>query len=230
MTIPEAIYSLLKLISFGLGPQPTQQQMLTVIEKVESQYPNSNSAELESLLGCAWGAYGGLFIRGDERKIYYEMDIKHREKAFAIAKDCPGADWQKYAAGLGKVLVERVLIKDFERGIPLLDTVFQASRDYMPSLCSYAEAIFKTGDFQKAAAVATELHRRAKESEKCKFGIPPAPMRIAAMAYRAHIKQLKKEGNPKEAFVVSEKLIQTGVATDNDQRIHEKLATLAGKS
>jgi hypothetical protein len=122
------------------------------------------------------------------------------------------------------------MVRDLQRGIPLLETVFQSTRDYEPLLCSYAEAIYKTGDFEKAAAVATELRRRAKESKEWKDSIPPAPMGIAAKAYRAGIKQLKKGGDVKEAFAVSEKLLQTGVATENDRRIHEKLAISVGSS
>lgn len=230
MTIKEAIYSLQTLICLGLGPFPTQQQLLTAIEDIERQHPNSNSAELESWLGGAWNSYTAWFIRGDARKTYLEKAVMHREKAYAIEKGRSGSNWTKYAASLGAMLVDESVIRNVERGVPLLEMVFQSSRNYMPSLCSYAEAIYRSGDFQKAAAIATDLHRRAKESEDWKFGIPPATMRIAAKAYRAHIKQLKKEGKPNEAFVVSEKLIQTGAATENDQRIHEKLATLAGQS
>ena len=230
MSIPDAIRSLQQISSFGLGPQPTQQQMLKAIERVESQHPTSNSAELEYWLGIAWRNYTAWFIRGDERKSYLEKAVMHFKKAYTLEKGSSAAQWKTYASELGALLVQEALIRDLAQGIPLLETVFQSTQDYEPLLCAYAEAIYKSGDFQKAAVVATELHRRAKKSKEWKDRVPPAPMRIAAMAYRAHIKQSQKDGKAKEAFAVSERLLQTGAATDNDQRIHEKLAKLAGKT
>jgi hypothetical protein len=108
-----------------------------------------------------------------------------------------------------------------------LEPVFQLTQDYEPLLCSYAEAIYKTGDFEKAATVATELHKRAKNSKEWKQNIPPAPMRIAAMAYRAEIKQLRKDGKVREALSVSNSLLSTQAASENDRKIHEKLKATA---
>ncbi len=163
--------------------------MLKAIEKVETQHPNSNSAELEYSLGIAWRNYTAWFIRSDERKPYLEKAVMQFAKAYTLEKGSSGTKWTSYASELGALLVEEALIRDLERGIPLLEAVFQSTRDYEPLLCTYAQAIYKSGNIQKAAAVAIELHRRAKKSKEWKDSVPPAPMRIAAMAYRAHIKQ-----------------------------------------
>jgi hypothetical protein len=228
MRIPDAIRSLQRVSSFGLGPQPTQAQMLRTIEKVETERPNSNSAELEYWLGIAWRNYTAWFIRGDKRKPHLEKAVIHFENAYTLEKGSSGAKWMTYSSELGALLVEEAPVRDLERGIQLLEAVFDSTRDYEPLLCTYADAIYKSGDFHEAAAVAAELHRRAEESGEWKDCVPPAPMRIAAKACRARIKQLKKDGKLKEAFAVSETLLQTGAATDNDQRIHEKLAALPG--
>lgn len=230
MPISDAIRSLQQVTLLGPGPQPTQQQMLTAIDKVEREYPCTDSAELAYWLGGAWRCYTAWFIRGDDRKPYLEKTAMYLERAYTLEKSSSGVKWMTYASVLGGLLVEEAMIRDLQRGIPLLESVFQSTQDYEPLLCTYAEGVYKTGDYQKAAAIATELHRRAKKSNEWKDIVPPAPMRIAAMAYRAQIKQLKKDGKTKEALAVSEKLLHTGAATDNDQRIHEKFVTLVGKT
>ncbi len=222
-SISDAIHSLERVASFGLGPQPTQAQMLETVQRIEDQYPASHSAELEYWLGIAWRNYTAWFVRGDERKPYLEKAIAHLERAYSLEKANSGQRWKTYASELGALLVDEALMRDLDRGIPLLEAVFQSTQDYEPLLCSYAEAIYKTGDFEKAAAVATELYRRAKSSKEWKQNIPPAPMRIAAMAYRAEIKQLKKDGKISEALSISNALLNTGAASDNDRKTHEKL-------
>ena len=52
-------------------------------------------------------------------------------------------------------------------------------------------------------------------------------MQMAAKAYRALARQLKKEGKLLDALSVSSKLLETGFATENDMQIHKKLTYLA---
>jgi hypothetical protein len=226
ISVSDAIRSLQQAVSFGLGPQPTQAQMLETVRMVEDQHPASNSAELEYWLGIAWRNYAAWFVRGDERKPYLEKAIGHFEKAYTVEKASSGTRWKTYASELGALLVDEALIRDLEHGIFLLEAVFQSTQDYEPLLCSYAEAIYKTGDFEKAAVIATELYKRAKSSKEWKQNIPPAPMRIAAMAYRAEIKHLKKGGKVREALSASNNLLNTGAASENDRKIHEKLEAM----
>lgn len=222
-SVSDAVNSLRQVASFGLGPQPTQTQMLETVQKIEDQYPASSSAELEYWLGIAWRNYTAWFVRGDERKQFLEKAIVHLERAHALEKANRGSKWMTYACELGLLLVDEAPIRNLERGISLLEPVFQSTQDYEPLLCSYAEALYKIGDYEKAATVATELHRRAKNSKEWKKNIPPAPMRIAAMAYRAEIKQLRKDGKNNEALSVSNALLNTGAASENDRKTHEKL-------
>jgi hypothetical protein len=219
----KAIDSLKDVASFGLGPQPEPSEMLSIIEKVEGQYPQNNSAELEYWLGIAWRNYTAWFVRGDDRKAYLEKAITHLERAYEIEKAHSGASLTDYADVLGILLVEESTVRNLQRGIALLESVFQNTREYDPCLCAYAEAIYKVGEYQKAADIALELHCRAKQSKEWKGSIPPAPMRIAAKSYRAEIKELKSERRFRDALSISEKLVQTDFVTTNDLKIHRKL-------
>ena len=230
MSVQEAIDSLMRAASFGLGPQPEQSEMLKIIDTVERQYSHSDSAKLEYWLGIAWRNYTAWFIRGDDRKPNLEKAIAHLESAYEIEQAQSGANVVTYADELGVILVEEASVRNLERGIALLETVFQTNRGYDPYLCSYAEAIYKAGDYRKAADIAFELHRRAKRSKEWKDSPPPAPMRIAAKALRAEINKLRKSASYKDALSISGKLIQTNFATSNDRKIHDKLQLLLTKS
>jgi tetratricopeptide (TPR) repeat protein len=225
MTTLDAIRALERVSSVGSGPSPVQQAMLGTIEAIESQYPSTDSAELEYWLGIAWRNYNSWFVRGDSRVLTLQKAIAHFERATVLEEGGSTQRWNTYASELGTILVEEALVRDLERGIAILETVFQSTTDYEPRLCAYAEAIYKTGDYREAAEVATELHKRAKSSREWHNQPPPAPMRIAAKAYRAYIKQLRKEGRTDEALAMSRELLRTGAATENDQRNHAKLET-----
>ncbi len=226
LSVSEAVRLLERACSFGLGAQPTQQEMLKTIEKIEGQYSNTDSAELQYWLGGTWRCYTAWFIRGEERKSYLQKALIHLEKAYTIEASNSGVKQNTYACHLGSLLVEEALIRNLERGIQLLETVFKSTSNYEPLLCNYAEALYKSGDYQKSADVATELHRRARESKEWKNSIPPAPMRIATKAYRALARELKSGGKLLEAVYVSTRLLDTGFATDNDHKVHKKLAQL----
>ncbi len=219
----KAIDSLKDVASFGLGPQPKPSEMLSIIEQVESQYPRNNSAELEYWLGITWRNYTAWFIRGDDRKAHLEKTVAHLERAYEIEKAHSGANLTDYADVLGILLVEESTVRNLPRGIALLESVFQNTREYDPYLCAYAEAIYKIGEYQKAAEIALELHRRAERSNEWKGSIPLAPIRIAAKSYRAEIKELKSERRFRDALSISEKLVQTDFATANDLKVHRKL-------
>lgn len=96
MSVTEAIESL-RASSFGLGPQPSQPDMLKLLEKVEKQHPASKSPELEYWLGIAWHNYGAWFVRGDERKPYLEKAITDFDKAYKMEIGSKGTNWITYA-------------------------------------------------------------------------------------------------------------------------------------
>jgi hypothetical protein len=199
--------------------------MLETIQAAESQYPSSDCAELEYWLGIAWRNYTAWFLRGDARRSPLQKAISHFERAALLEESGSTPKWITYASELGAILVEEALVRDLERGVAVLEKVFRSTTEYEPRLCAYAEAIYKTGDYQKAAEVATELDERARRSREWRRQPPPAPMQIAAKAHRAHVRQLRKEGKAEEALAVSSELLRTGAATENDRRIHEKLET-----
>jgi len=221
---PEAVCLLERACSFGLGPQPTQNELLEIVEGVERQYPRAESAELQCCLGGAWKYFSALFVRGPDRKPYLQRSLRHYERAYELEALRTRAGVNRYAATLGNILVNHPLVRDLERGIMLLESAFLATATYEPVFCSYAEALYKAGEYQKTADVATELHRRACASEEWKGSVPPAPMNIAGKAYRAIVRGLRKEGRLEEAMRISERLLGTGAATKNDETVHERLA------
>ena len=97
------------------------------------------------------------------------------------------------------------------------------TKNYEPSLCFYAEAFYKKGDYEAAARVAIDAHQRALSSENWKDNPPPAPVTIAGKSYRAIGKQAKKSGDVEKAIGYFGKIIELGVATDNDKKVLEKL-------
>jgi hypothetical protein len=199
--------------------------MLRAIETVENSHAKSISPELHYWLGIAWRNYTAWFVRGAGRKPFLQKAATHLERAYLLEEDKSGSTWRGYACELGALLADEALIRDLDRAIPVFEAVFSSTDRYEPLLCSFAEAVYKTGDYEKAASVATELHNRAKRAQK-EFGcVPPAPMRIAAKALRARTKHLKKEGDARGALSVSEELLRTGCATETDRRNHEKLET-----
>ncbi len=223
MSVTEAIESLKRASSFGLGSQPSQPDMLKLLEKVEKQHPASKSPELEYWLGIAWRNYTAWFVRGDERKPYLEKAITHFDKAYKMETESKGTNWITYASELGKLLIDEAIVRDLDRGIFLLGQVYDNTTDYEPELCSYADALYKANRFQEAADVAISLNKRASKSQRWRDSIPPAPMAIAARAYRAQVKQYKKENQLKKAIMASTRLLETGCATDNDKRVHAQL-------
>lgn len=223
MTVSRAIESLKEVASFESATQASQAEMLNIIEKVEKQHPDSNSAQLEYWLGVAWRNYTAWFVRGDDREEYLLKAADHLQRAYDIEISGSGLNWAIYAGALGSLLVNEAIVRDLERAIPLLEKLFKSTQSYDPLLCSYADALYKAKEFEAAAEVASALHQRAESSEEWEDFVPPAPMRIAAKAYRAQVRQFKKKGQLKEAVEVSEKLLKTGAATENDERIYQRL-------
>ena len=196
MSVAQAIKSLMKMSHFGLGNEPTQSEMHKLISKVEKRFPDSDSYELEYRLGIALRNYTAWFVRGDERKPYLQEAVQHLEKAYALSKGVipeeltatdehtlGSLDRNTIVCDVGFLLIDEAIIRDLEKGISYLETIFNNTTDYYPQFCSYAEAFYKLGDYLKSAEVALELHRRAEKSSEWKGSVPPAPMGIVAKAY-----------------------------------------------
>ena len=78
-------------------------------------------------------------------------------------------------------------------------------------------------DDSESAEVALELHHRAEKSSEWEGSVPPATMGIVAKAYRAKAKEHKKNREIEQAISLFQKLVDMNLATDNDQKLLEKL-------
>lgn len=201
----------------------TQELMRDLISKAEENKKDNMSSELEYWLGIAWRNYTSWFVRGDERKIYLDKAINHLENAITISQKNLSKEWLLYARELGVLLIDEAIVRNLERGIFLLDSVYISTDDYDPCFCSYANAFYKQDNFLKSATVAIEILNRAKKSKEWKDSIPLAIMDIIVKSYRAYIKFLISENHYKEALDISKKLMLTGFATESDKKRHEKM-------
>lgn len=241
MSQGEAIRSLKEMSGFGLGRELSQPEMAKSISKIEKQFSKSDSYKLIYWLGVAFRSYTSMFVRGEKRKPYLQRAAYYFEKAYALSKgvipeELPivaihtgSLDRYTIACEVGSLYINEAIIRDFKRGVYYLGIVYSNTKSYYPQLCSYAEAFFKLGKYLKAAEIALELHRRAQESSEWKDKVPPAPMSIAAKAYRAAAKGYKKNGEYKKAIFLFQRLIDTNMATENDQKLFRKLQSLEMK-
>ncbi|KAF5414744.1 MAG: hypothetical protein C5S48_07665 [Candidatus Methanogaster sp.] len=236
MSVAQTIKSLREMSHLGLGNEPSQSEMHKLISKVEKRFLDSDSYELEYRLGIALRNYTAWFVRGDERKLYLQEAVQHLEKAYALSKEViseeltatdkhtlGSLDRNTIACEVGFILIDEAIIRDLEKGISYLGTIFNNTTNYYPQFCSYAEAFYMLGDYLKSAEVALELHRRAEKSFEWKGSVPPAPIGIVAKAYRAKPKEHKKNGEIRQAISLFQKLDDMNMATDNDQKLLEKL-------
>ena len=209
-------------------------EMYTIISNIEEQFSDCDSYELEYHLGSALQTYS-IFVCDDERRLYLQKAIQHLEKAYNLSKgiipeELPVKDRHKglisrnmIACEIGYLLINNRIIRDIDKGIFYLETVFNNTNDYYPAFCSYADAYYKLGDYNKAAEIALESHRRAKESPEWGNIIPSVPIEIAAKAYRAQAKEYKRNGEFKQAILLFEKLVDMNFATENDKKILKDL-------
>jgi len=217
---------------FGLGELPSQKEMSKLISKIEKQFPNSDSYELEYWMGIALRNYTAWFIRGDERAQYLSKAVQHLERAFDLYdEDVPEMhptsrplNRNVIAGEVGSILIDEAAIRDLEKGMLYLEFLFKNTRNYDPYLCSYAEGFYKLKDYDKAAKIGLELVRRAEKYAKRDLGaIPPAPLNIVVKSYRAKAKEAKKNGRTSEAIALLQQLVDMDRATDNDKKILETL-------
>jgi hypothetical protein len=223
----EATRKLEHVFSTGSGSSLEQTQMLELIEAIESQLNMCGDPKLQYWLGVANTNYVSWYVRGDKRKPFLERAVTHYERAYMLEKDFGGSKWHEYAGAAGKLLVEEAVIRNLQKGLLLLEAAFSFKQTYEPYMCWYAEGIYKSGSYAHAAEVAMELHLRAANSIEWKSGVPQMPMMIVVKSLRALIRLAKKAKNISEAYSISEKLLKTGAASENDRKIHEQLYNLA---
>ena len=132
----QAIRAIERVSSFGFGPEPTERQMQTVLQEVERQHAESDSAELQFLLGIGWRNYTAWFISGDKRKPFLETAASHFERAYALERNKSGSKWRMYACEYGALIADEALIRDLDRAIAVFEAVFNSTGRYEPRFCS----------------------------------------------------------------------------------------------
>lgn len=237
MSIAQAIRVLIDMSCSGPYKESLQSEMFKLIVNIEKQFPESGSCELEYRLGIALRNYTSCFVRGDDRRTYFQRAVLHLEKAYILSEGVipeghsPTENYEIWfldrntiASEIGALLIEEAIIRDIKKGISYLSVVFNNTTDYHPLLCSYAEAFYKLGEYLKAAEIALELCRRVEISSKWReIGTPPALKEIIAKAYRTKAKQHMKNKEIEQAINFLQKLIELSLATDNDRKLLGKL-------
>ena len=211
-TEAETIERLQSLVFFtGGGELPSRDEMLATIEEAERRFAGQISAELADALAGAWYCFESWYARGPDRKQYLERAADYYRRSGNKAM-------------LGKMLIDEAQIRDLDEGLPLLEGIYNSTKTYEPILCSLVEGFYKHGQYARAAAVALELHERAtNDPEWSGSAVPPAPMCLAAKAFRAEANRLKKAGQYPEALEVMRELIATGESSERDRKRFERL-------
>lgn len=234
----DAITALMRITSMGFGDEQDfkKENMLSVIDSVESCSSDLQNPKLAYWLGIAWRNFTAWHIRGDERKKYLEKAISYFDKALILSKNilpiqlplekrhiAGYLDQIDIAGELGHILVNEAIIRDLDRAEKVLQFVFDNTDEYEPCLCAYAELFYKRGDYKKCAEIGLNISDRTAKSPEWKDDPPPAPLGIVGSAYRILAKQAKKEGKTDEAIQYFQKMKELKVASDNDLKILEKL-------
>lgn len=217
-------------------------RMCKTISEIEKQFSKSNLEELESMLATAILVYTEWFIRGDERTQYIQKAYKHIEKA----EECYYTENQ-FASGINRLnqawcrfnLDVNVggISRDLEKFVTYLEPIFNNTDTYQPIFCHYVDAYRSLGNYEKAIKLGLELHHRAEKTKEYGYklrhsgiesryfmsSLPTAPMATVTKSYRKMAKDCKKRGEIEQAISLFEKLVDTGLATDNDKKLLAKL-------
>ena len=235
----EAIKALLKIACSSTGDEKEHEKpyMDKALAAVEDYIGGGiKNAKLAYWLGVAWRNYTAWHIRGDERKPFLEKSTEYFRQALKLAKNqlpirlplekrhqVESLDQITIAGDSGFMLVENALMRNLNEAERILKFVAENTQEYEPCLCPYAELYYKRGNYKKAAEIALNAYERAKKSPEWKTTIPPAPLGIAGKAYRALGKKAKKQRRIKEAAKWYQKIVELGVATENDKKTLKKL-------
>jgi len=130
-------------------------------------------------------------------------------------------DWERYGLYLASLLVSVAIIRDLENALDIYRDIFHSTIHYEPEFCYYADALYKNGDYELAAEIGEQLHKRA--IKYFKEGNPTLPLDVAGKAYRALIKTSIQNEKYQQAITYCNKLKKINRATANDIKVLEKL-------
>ena len=200
------------VVSLDTTTMPDREKMRSTIEEVERNFGPDFPAPLADALANAILCYTAWYVRGDDRKSFLERAVRY----YRLSGN---------RAALGRLLVEEAQVRDLKQAIPLLEELYTNTKTYDPILCSYADALYKDGQFIPAYEAALHIHRLAEEQWKSRpESIPTMPMQVVAKSLRAEARRLKKAGQQQEAITMLTRLRETGQATANDIKQLERLA------
>ena len=199
------------VVSLDTMTMPDPAKMRSAIEGVERTLGPDFTASLADALANAILCYTAWYVRGDDRKSFLERAVRHYRMS-------------GNRAALGRLLVEEAQVRDLKQAIPLLEEIYTNTKTFDPTLCFYAEALYKDGQFIPAYEAALRIHRLAEEQYKSRpESIPTMPMQVAAKSLRAEARRLKKAGQQQKALTMLTRLRETGQATANDIKQLERL-------
>jgi len=168
----------LTTVTPGTTALPDRERMLSTIEEIERDFGSEVTPSLADALAGTILCYVTFHVRGDDRKPFFERAVR----------------WYRLSGNrgaLGCLLVEERLVRDLKEAISLLGKIYDESDRFEPTLCLYAEALYKDGQYVRAYEAAMHIHELAA----LQFdgdSIPSMPMQTAAKAQRAEARRLKK--------------------------------------
>ena len=139
----------LTLVTAGTSALPNRTSMLRTIQEIERKHEGDMSPALADALAGAIVCFVCWHVRGEERKPFLERAVHYYRRS--------GNKEQ-----LGCLLVEEAQVRELKEAIALLENVFRESKTYRPSLCLYAEALYKDGQYMKAYEAAIKIPRMAE--------------------------------------------------------------------
>lgn len=236
MNDDDLLVALQRVSTFSLDSDPldNRDEMERVIKSAEQAVDESSSALFLYWLGLAYRNYTAWHIRGDDRMpymagaVHYLNAALERAKAERLPMERPdnfinSLGQLDIAGDLGTMLVKDKPIRDLETAESVLTYVYENASDYEPSLCSLVDLYYSKGMYEKSASIARELMDIQRRSSEWRDSPAPYPATAEAKAYRALLKTAKKNGDLEQARLWAKKLLATGYATDNDNKIANTL-------
>lgn len=212
----EAISELQPYCGMILGQTVDYCDAIKIIEKVEKSIHHPKSAKLEALLGCALLSYVSYCVRGDDRKTFLERAVGHYEKSYHLDPN------DNTAFTLGRILIDEAQIRNLDKGLAFLDSLYIKSKRYEPAFCWYADAYYQKGDYERTIKITKQLQAWCGKGKEFEV-VPPAVLTIRAKAYRALIRQYKRAKESDKAIELLKEMASQGIASANDRAMLEKM-------
>lgn len=166
--------------------------------------------------GNLWQTYVFWHAKGDERTPFLKRSIEYYEKAVELTTldDKEGIESH---LKLARILIEYPAVRDLQRGISIMDKVYEKRKEYTPAYAAYLQALILNKQHHRVIELAEEISANSPN------GTAPAVHKIKVKALRSIIRECRKKGEQKAAFMASCEIIKSTYSTENDKKIHEKI-------